>query len=266
MRNAAMDMASYVDGVVLHQFIIGLFHLLCWEYFHGNLIWSWTLIHMSVGPGKRGDLHSFPCSIIHSFKPLLALDLMSSVPPCVATKRWKWKRPILNWLLDARLWLKEYLAFSSQSEAASHQLRLPLWFFVGKRGLKFKLLIWCRIAKSWGGMLARACNVLQLQENCGFVFWWHVIAPFYLQCPQQSYPMLPIIPNKIINAAKSMVNLPQIRTGTFNWRWKSSFDAPPEICCVEFISQLRHPAACWPRLVNNFSPEMKCYKGRQSSM
>ena len=44
--------------------------------------------------------------------------------------------------------------------------------------------------------------------------------------------MSPITPNMIINAAKSMVNLPQKRNDTFNQRWKSSFGAPPEVCCV----------------------------------
>ncbi|KAL3792212.1 hypothetical protein ACHAW5_004087 [Stephanodiscus triporus] len=43
--------------------------------------------------------------------------------------------------------------------------------------------------------------------------------------------MSPITPNMIINAAKSMVNLPQTRNDTFNRRWKSSFGAPPEVCC-----------------------------------
>ncbi|KAL3791578.1 hypothetical protein ACHAW5_000881 [Stephanodiscus triporus] len=45
--------------------------------------------------------------------------------------------------------------------------------------------------------------------------------------------MSPITPNMIINVAKSMVNLPQIRNHTFNRRWKSSFGAPPEVCCVD---------------------------------
>jgi hypothetical protein len=46
--------------------------------------------------------------------------------------------------------------------------------------------------------------------------------------------MFPITPNIIINAAKSMVNLPQTRNDTFNRRWKSSFGAPPEVCCVSW--------------------------------
>ena len=69
-------------------------------------------------------------------------------------------------------------------------------------------------------------------ERFGFVLWWHtIIAPFYSQHPQPSNPMSPITPNMIINAAKSMVNLPHIRNNTFNRRWKSSFGAPPEVCC-----------------------------------
>ena len=80
--------------------------------------------------------------------------------------------------------------------------------------------------------MARACDGLRLKENFGFVFRWHAIAPFYSQRPQPSNPMSPITPNMIINAAKSMVNLPPKRNDTFNRRWKSSFGAPPEVCCV----------------------------------
>ncbi|KAL3795507.1 LOW QUALITY PROTEIN: hypothetical protein ACHAW5_011307 [Stephanodiscus triporus] len=44
--------------------------------------------------------------------------------------------------------------------------------------------------------------------------------------------MFAIAPNIIINAAKSMVNLPQIRNDTFERRWKSAFGASPEVCCL----------------------------------
>jgi hypothetical protein len=80
--------------------------------------------------------------------------------------------------------------------------------------------------------LARACDGLRLKENVGFVFRWHAIAPFYSQRPQPSNPMSPITPNMIINVAKSMVNLTPKRNDTFNRCWKSSFGAPPEVCCV----------------------------------
>ncbi len=59
--------------------------------------------------------------------------------------------------------------------------------------------------------MACACDVLQLKEKFGFILWWHATAPFYSQRPQPSNLMLPITPNMIINAAKSMVNLPQKR-------------------------------------------------------
>ena len=80
-------------------------------------------------------------------------------------------------------------------------------------------------------MLAFACDGSRLKENVGFVFLWHAIALLYSQRPQPSNPMSPITPNMIINAAKSMVNLPQTRNNTFDQRWKSSFGAPPEVCC-----------------------------------
>jgi hypothetical protein len=44
--------------------------------------------------------------------------------------------------------------------------------------------------------------------------------------------MFAIAPNIIINAAKSMVNLPQTRNDTFERRWKSAFGASPEVCCL----------------------------------
>jgi hypothetical protein len=44
--------------------------------------------------------------------------------------------------------------------------------------------------------------------------------------------MSAITPKIIINAAKSMVNLTQMRNDTFNRRWKSAFGALPEVCCM----------------------------------
>jgi hypothetical protein len=40
-----------------------------------------------------------------------------------------------------------------------------------------------------------------------------------------------IAPKIIINAAKSMVNLPKTRNDTFDRQWKSAFSASPEVCC-----------------------------------
>ncbi len=40
-----------------------------------------------------------------------------------------------------------------------------------------------------------------------------------------------IAPKIILNAAKSMVNLPNTRNDTFNRQWKSVFGALPEVCC-----------------------------------
>jgi hypothetical protein len=44
--------------------------------------------------------------------------------------------------------------------------------------------------------------------------------------------MCTITPKTIINAAKSMVNLPQMRNDTFTQQCKSAFSALPEVCCL----------------------------------
>ena len=44
--------------------------------------------------------------------------------------------------------------------------------------------------------------------------------------------MSAITPNIIINAAEDMVNLPQTRNDTFNWRWISAFGLLPKVCSV----------------------------------
>lgn len=41
-----------------------------------------------------------------------------------------------------------------------------------------------------------------------------------------------IRPNTIIDAAKSMLKLPEARTTVFDRRWKSAFGAMPEVCCI----------------------------------
>ncbi len=118
------------------KLIKGFVPLVSMRIFHGNLIRFRPLIRFFIGSG--GDLHSFSCSVIHAFKSLLALDLMPSVALCVATKHWigrqiarLWPREYLAWI--AKLWSMEYLAHPHWSQAASHRLGLPLWFYCGER-------------------------------------------------------------------------------------------------------------------------------------
>jgi hypothetical protein len=44
--------------------------------------------------------------------------------------------------------------------------------------------------------------------------------------------MSPIATNIIANAAKCNINLCSVMNSTFDWCWKSSFGAPPEVCFI----------------------------------
>jgi hypothetical protein len=50
---------------------------------------------------------------------------------------------------------------------------------------------------------------------------------------QHQLPSMSLItPNININAANGIINLPSMINSTFDRRWKSSFGAPPEVCCI----------------------------------
>ena len=76
------------------------------------------------------------------------------------------------------------------------------------------------------------CQILSNQPGPSDTSFTHSIILTRQKSTRISTIMFAIAPNIIINAAKSMVNLLQKRNDTFNRRWKSSFGAPPEVCCV----------------------------------
>jgi hypothetical protein len=85
MRNVARDVAVVVVGVVLHQFIKGFVPLVSMAIFPRELdkIQNFdSLFHRIRRRLAQFLLFRNPC-----LQVFVALDLMPSVPPCVAAKR-----------------------------------------------------------------------------------------------------------------------------------------------------------------------------------